>query len=197
MQVVADLADSGDIQIFDQPEGANLELLSPTDEVGGSRSQFGRTVSASTTDDIGTIYTPPPTFTFEDLGLVLKVTPFVHGPDEVSLEVEAEFKVLGAGSFNGVPVISMRKFQGKVRLRSTQAAVVAGLVSDTDTQTLTGIPGLANIPVLGKLFSRTGKSREKLRLLIVITPKITGLPASEFATNPIWVGSETRPVSLL
>ena len=68
------------------------------------------------------VYTPPPTFNFEDLGLVLKITPKVHDSKEVSLDVEAEFKVLGASSFNGIPVIGNRKFTNHVRLQFDQSA---------------------------------------------------------------------------
>ncbi len=67
------------------------------------------------------VFTPPPTFNFEDLGLVLKITPKVHNTKEVTLEVEAEFKVLGTTSFNGIPVIGNRKFANQVRLNFDQS----------------------------------------------------------------------------
>jgi type II secretory pathway component GspD/PulD (secretin) len=60
-------------------------------------------------------FSPPPVVNFEDLGLVLKVTPAVHGEGEITLDVDASFKVLGSGSLNGIPIIANRKYTGKVR----------------------------------------------------------------------------------
>jgi type II secretory pathway component GspD/PulD (secretin) len=194
LQVVAKSAGSGAIQIYDDPSGANTPLLSLTDEVNAGQAT-GITVPGSV--NFGQVYTPPPTFVFEDLGLVLKITPWVHNRDEISLEIEAEFKVLGNGNFNGVPVISNRKYQGKARLRAGEWAVVAGLVSDSQTRSLNGLAGLMNIPFFGALFRETSITRQSNDVLLVIKPEVTRMPPSEIATKPLYFGTETRPVSLL
>lgn len=204
MQVVADSKDTTTLQLYEDPSGANTALLTRTDEVNQIGSAIGSTNGSSTTTqntsnigNLGSVYTPPPTFTFEDLGLVMKITPFVHNAEEVSLDVEAEFKTLGAGSYNGVPVISTRKFQGKVRLKSAEWAVVAGLVTDSQSRSISGIPGLMHLPGLGVVLRDNDRSRDQTNVLIVIKPRITSLPPSESSTKPIWVGSETRPLSIL
>ena len=140
-------------------------------------------------------FNPPPVVNFEELGLVLKVTPFVHGMDEATLELEAEFKVLGSGGFNGIPVINTRKFQSKLRLSTKEWAVVAGLVSHNDTRTLSGIAGLADIPVLGPLLSRNGREQDASDVLVMLKPRIVSMPASERITHRFWFGSENRPRS--
>ena len=142
-------------------------------------------------------FQPPPTVNFEDLGLVLKVTPSVHGMDEVTLDLEAEFKVLTGGGFNGIPAISTRKFQSKLRLSTKEWAVVAGLVSTSDARTLTGIAGLADIPILGPVLSRNGRDQDRSEVLLMLKPKIVSMPASEHITRRYWYGSETRPRSPL
>jgi Flp pilus assembly secretin CpaC len=202
LQVVAEASGSGSIQIYDDPSGKNTPLLTSTTEVNYTGSSLGQTVAATPSSagglgSLGQVYAPPPSFNFEDLGLVLKITPWVHGADEVSLDVEAEFKVLGSGSFNGVPVISTRKFQGKVRLRTTEWAVVAGMMSDQTSKSANGIAGLMSIPGLGQLFRHNVNSRDETNVLLVLKPRIVRLAPSEYATYPIWVGSETRPLTPL
>lgn len=145
----------------------------------------------------GQVYAPPPTVTFTDLGLVLKVTPTIHDGGEVSLDLEAEFNVLGAGSsFSGIPVISNRKFTGKVRLRDGEWAVIAGLVQTSDNQTATGFAGLMNLPLIGRILRQNTRDKTSNETLLVLKPHLVTLPPWEFVQHPIWIGTETRPITL-
>jgi type II secretory pathway component GspD/PulD (secretin) len=136
----------------------------------------------------GTVYIPPPTFTFEDLGLLLKVTPHIHGTDEVTLDVDAEFKLLGAASIDGIPIISSRKYESKVRVMTGQWAVLAGLMTASEARTITGIPILSLIPLL-----RSNKvNTEYGQTLIVLKPHLLVLPPTESATWRAWCGTETK-----
>lgn len=202
LQVVATTAGTGDVQIFDDPTGANTPLLSPTDQFNEVGNITGQQVTSgipgsSNLSNLGQVYSPPPTMNFEDLGLVLKVTPTVHGADEVTLDVDAQFKVLGGGSVDGVPVISQRQLQGKVRLRMDEWAVVAGLVTHNRSVTKNGLWGFASIPLLGRLFRQDTTSKEDDQVLIVIKPEIRNLPPTEFVTREFRVGSDTRPITPL
>ena len=143
------------------------------------------------------VVAPPPTFNFEDLGLVLKVTPVVHGMDEMSLEVETEFKTLGAEGTNGIPIINTRKLQSRVRMKNSEWAIVAGLASESELSTLSGFAGLANIPVLGKILSRNTRTRESAQVLVLIKPKLLSAPPSTRPTRLFWLGTETKPLTSL
>ena len=96
-----------------------------------------------------------------------------------------------------MPVISTRKFEGTIRLRTSEWAVVAGLMSDSQSNSANGIAGLMSIPGFGQLFRHNVNSRDQSNVLLVIKPRIIGLPPSEYATRPIWVGTETKPLSPL
>jgi general secretion pathway protein D len=136
-----------------------------------------------------------PTIQFEDLGVVLKVTPAVHENYEVTLDVDAQFKTLGADSGNGIPVIGTRQYQGKVRLKNGEWAVIAGLVTTNDAEAPTGIAGLMNIPWLGRLFSHQTHTKESTQTLIVLKPHFVALPPWETVQKPIWTGTESRPIT--
>ncbi len=134
-----------------------------------------------------------PSFTFEDLGLVLKVTPKVHGAEEVTLDVDAEFKVLGSGSVNGIPVISNRKFVAQVRLKFDEQAVITGLMDSNQARTISGLAGLSAVPLMGPLFSNNSKQDTKTEVLLLIKPHLLNLPPSAADAVPIFVGPDTRP----
>lgn len=138
----------------------------------------------------------PPTFNFEDLGLTLKITPRIHDADEVSLTIESEYKVLGNETFNGIPAIATRKFASTVRVRDGEWAVLLGMMSSSEARTISGIPGLANLPLLHHALARTTRSRQYGEALIVIKPRILDAATTENQTRSIYTGSESRWITL-
>jgi general secretion pathway protein D len=145
----------------------------------------------------GPVYTPPPTVQFQDLGLVLKITPHVHGMEEVTLDVEASFQLLSGTAASGLPIISDREYKGTVRMREGQAAILAGLMSATEARTAVGIMGLMNIPLIGKILSERTTDKARDDTLIVLRPHLTIPPPGILAVHEAWVGSETRPAEPL
>lgn len=142
-------------------------------------------------------YRPPPSFTFEDLGLSLKATPHVHGTEEVTLEVEAEFKVLAGTANNGIPIISNRSLKSEVTLKMGEWALVAGLIDDEDARSLAGIAGLARIPVIGPLTSNVTHNTSNDRVIILLRPTLLTPPPDNSLTHVYRMGAEARPLTPL
>ncbi len=131
-------------------------------------------------------YVPPfPSVSYEDLGLNLKAKPTVHGDGSVSLVLDLQVRSLTGQSNNGVPVISNREYNGSINLKDGEPAVVAGQVSQTDTLSMSGIPGLGFIPGLNQAMVTNTKQSESDELMIIITPHI--LSSTNRATQEIWV----------
>ncbi len=146
-----------------------------------------------TGDATGQVFRPPPTFTFEDLGVQLKLTPHVHSGGEVSMEIEADYKVLTGQALNGIPVIASRSFKTSARMSMGETAVIAGLIRASEARTLTGIAGLSQLPAIGHLFRQTTRTRDEGQALLVIRPHLIDLPPSDMATRTVYTGTDGRP----
>jgi general secretion pathway protein D len=129
---------------------------------------------------------PFPSFSYEDLGLTVKVKPSVHGTADVSMQLEILFRTLGGTSLNGVPVISNREYKAGIALKEGEPAVVAGMVTKSEQKSLSGLPGFSKIPGLRTLAAENSKQEEDDELLIVITPHV--VRAAEGKETPeIWL----------
>jgi general secretion pathway protein D len=168
-----------------------------TFHVGQKYPVITQQYAGSTGGITGTIFAPPPSFTFEDLGAELKITPHIHGVDGVTLAVESSFELLAGTSVNNIPVIGRRALTTTVRLLDGEWAVVAGMLTGTDSKTTSGFWGLAQIPLIGNLFRQTSKDKERGNVLIAIRPHVLSLPPDQIVTPPLRVGTETRPFNPL
>jgi general secretion pathway protein D len=151
------------------------------------------TGSYSAGTSVGAQFAPAPSFTFEDLGITMKVTPHVHGMEGISLDVESEFKLLSGAVVNGNPIISNRKLKSTVNLTGGEWAVVAGLTQDSDSHVSNGTLGLSQIPWIGNLFRQHTKQKDKSEVLVLMRPRLLSLPGNQTVTKAVWVGTETRP----
>lgn len=133
-----------------------------------------------------------PVFNFEDLGLKLKITPKVHGTDEVTLDIEAEYRVLTGDAVNDIPVISTRSLKDTARLKFGEWAAVAGLVTTEEARALSGIAGISQIPILGPLLSKNTKQDTNTETILIIKPHLLSNPSTEYPTRPIWLGPDNH-----
>ena len=117
-----------------------------------------------------------PNVQFKEALLELKVMPTITNDDRVFLNLNvkkdevAEFIVLeGYGS---VPTIDKREINTAVLVEDGQTVVIGGVYEFTDRTSVAKVPFLGDIPFLGNLFKKKGRSKEKAELLIFITPKV-------------------------
>lgn len=108
---------------------------------------------------------------FVDIGVKLRLTPTI-GPDgSVTAEMHPEYSAI-QGFVGGYPVIANRKVDSTLRVKDDQTIVLGGLLRDIDSETITKIPFLANIPVFGKIFQNRERTHVRDEVVFLITPHV-------------------------
>ena len=113
-----------------------------------------------------------------DVGLKLEIEPQVYLDDEVSMKVNLEVSnVIQQVSSGGTQpatayIIGTRNAATSLRLKDGETQALAGLIQDDDRRTFNNVPGLANIPVLGRLFSNQLIDAQKTEIVLLITPRV-------------------------
>src|SRR5260370_27056589 len=119
-------------------------------------------------------------FTFIDVGVNVEITPRVPSNGDVSLHLALDiFSSDVHVNLGGIdhPIIGQRKISHDIRMPEGAVQLLGGLRKYQDTKTRTGIPGLINVPILGKLFSGESVDRERQELMIALIPHIAPPPA--------------------
>jgi general secretion pathway protein D len=113
--------------------------------------------------------------TYIDVGLKLEVEPVISFNSEVSIKVALEVSTLGARETQGNATafrIGSRSAETLLSSRDGETQVLAGLIQDSDKDSFAGIPGLIDLPVLGRLFTKQSLNRERTEIILLITPRI-------------------------
>jgi pilus assembly protein CpaC len=117
------------------------------------------------------------TIEFKEFGVRLKFRPIIQPNGMIRLKVAPEVSALdysNALTISGfvIPAISTRRAETEVELRDGQSFAIAGLMDNRLIDVTSKIPGIGNIPILGKLFQSASKNRNNTELLVVVTPKL-------------------------
>jgi type IV pilus assembly protein PilQ len=99
--------------------------------------------------------------------LTLNVSPEVSAPVG-----EFDFVFPGAGGVKGTLLSQRRLETGKIRLRDGQTLVLSGIIRDTDRKTISKVPILGDIPLLGRLFRKESGLKERTELVVIVTPQV-------------------------
>lgn len=182
--ILQDLASKNLLQILAEP---NLLAVSgkPASFLAGGEFPFPTLQGGGS--GVGQV-----TIQFREFGIKLNFTPEVTPRGTIRLEVRPEVSSLDYSSgltVSGftIPGLSTRRVDTEVELRNGQSFVIAGLLNNQITEQLSRMPGLANIPLLGKLFQSRNISKSNSELLILVTPELV---------SPILAGQKTPTLAM-
>ena len=184
------------LQILAEPNLITVEGKTASFLAGGS---FPFPVLATTST--GGANSPVITVQFKPFGVQLDFTPTVTPSGAINLKVAPEVSALDFA--NGVtlqgfliPAISSRRAETEVVLKDGESFAIAGLLDNRVTQSISKVPGLANIPILGELFKSRSTKKTNTELLVVITPHfVKPLSPEEKAKLPEFPIKDLSPVA--
>ena len=111
---------------------------------------------------------------YKDTGVSLAVTPSVNAGNMVTMQINQTVTDVGQPDKSAGDQRSFlqRQFTSKVAVRSGETLVLGGLIRDNSGSGKSGLPGLQDIPIFGKLFGSTTTSVNRTELLVMITPRV-------------------------
>jgi general secretion pathway protein D len=135
---------------------------------------------------------PITSFNYENIGVNIDITPRIHHNDDVSLAVRVELSNISGTGFGDLPTFGNRSVSTTIRLRDGETNMLAGLIRDEEREVLDGIPGLSDIPVIGRLFAANRIENKETDIVLMLTPHIVRvLDLTEADLRPFRVGRET------
>jgi general secretion pathway protein D len=171
------LSNITDVKVLSSPSIVALDnqpaLLQVGDEVPITTSSAA-VLTNSTTPIVNTIQ-------MRNTGVILKVLPHVHANGSVQLEVDQEISnIVNADKETLTPTIAQRRVHSTVSVTSGQTVLLAGLISERNQKTQSGIPGLREIKFLGDVFGNTSSTKTRSEIIIFIKTQLirNGVDAS-------------------
>ena len=114
-------------------------------------------------------------FNYIDVGVNIDITPRVHGLDEVTLKLTMDISAVNSyQNIGGIqqPVIGQRKIEQEIRLKEGEVNILGGILETDQTKSLSGIPGLAQIPLFKYLFAEESKEVKDNEIVFILIPHI-------------------------
>jgi general secretion pathway protein D len=142
----------------------------------------------------GVAQQPITSFEYKNVGVNIDITPRVHHDGEVTLQLKLDISAVGAPGYQGLPTFSSRTVNSTIRLRDGETNLLAGLILDNERRGLTGLPGVASIPFIGRLFARNQEEATQTDIVMTLTPHVIRRPdITEEDLRSFRVGGEPSP----
>jgi len=109
---------------------------------------------------------------YRDTGLTLTVTPHIRSGNLIALDIEQSTEDVLTAMGATMPVTAKRHVRTSVIVEDGETIIIGGMVKETERHLRRRVPGLAYIPLIGRLFQRVSREREKLDFVIFLTPHI-------------------------
>ena len=141
----------------------------------------------------GTPQQPITSFNYENIGVNIDITPRTHHDDDVTLTLKIAVQSISGAGFGGLPTFGNREINTVIRLKDGETNMLAGLIRDDERRVLNGVPGLSDIPVIGRMFAHNRLETTQTDIILTLTPHIIRvLDVKDADLRAFRVGRETH-----
>ena len=156
-----------DVKILSNPSLVVLDNEEATLEVGDQVP-----ITTGSADVLSAGNAVVNTVDYKDTGIIMHVQPRVNSNGVVLLNIDQEISSVPENSTSLTPTISQRKVKSSISVQSGQMVLLAGLISETQSASRSGVPILDQLPYIGAAFGTTGKSKVRTELIMLIRPQV-------------------------
>jgi general secretion pathway protein D len=137
---------------------------------------------------------PIVSYAYENIGVNIDITPRTHHDDEVTLALKVSLSNISGTGYAGLPTFGNREISTTIRLRDGETNMLAGLIRDDERTVLSGVPGLSDLPLIGRLFANNHKEAQQTDIILTLTPHIIRvLDLTEADLRPFRLGRDVGP----
>ena len=187
---VAFLMTDSNTNVIQQPQIRSVDGQKATLKIG-QRVPIAVGTSSSTLTSTALTQTQ---FQYQDVGVNIEMTPHIHNNTDVSMKISIEVSAIDSfqniGGLNE-PVIGQRKIDHEIRMRDGEVSLIGGMMEHDDVRNMSGLPWLAEIPVLKYLFGQGQKSKSDNETVFALMPHVVRrLDVDEFNLRPVDIGTQ-------
>jgi len=134
---------------------------------------------------------PITSFVYENIGVNIDILPRTHHNDDVSLSLKVTLSSISGSGFGGLPTFGNREITTTIRLKDGETNMLAGLIRDEERTVLAGVPGLVDLPFVGRFFAGNRRQTQETDIVLTLTPHIVRvLDLSESDLRPFRLGRD-------
>ncbi len=111
-------------------------------------------------------------YEFKSASVKLSVRPHVNDDNTITINIKPNADFQNGQTTDGIPIIATRKADTRITVQNGKTVVIGGLMRESTTETVSKVPLLGSIPLLGRLFRSNIKASTKTELIVFLTPKI-------------------------
>src|SRR5262249_41142520 len=120
----------------------------------------------------GVAQQPITSYNYENIGVNIDITPRIHMDNSVTLALKITVTSISGTGYGGLPTFGNREVATQLRLHDGETNMLAGLIRDDERKLAEGIPGVVDLPLVGRIFGHNHNEHEQTDVILLLTPHI-------------------------